>query len=316
MARLIVCLDGTWNSASPPPGVEPTNGLQIARRIAATDPTGVEQTLLYEPGLGVDGWFSHLKAYPGSGLSRILVQAYRRLAAMWRPADELFLIGVSRGAYLALNLARWMDWGGLPEPSPSDEDLEERFSLLLRGDHEGLAALPARRPVPVRFLGCFDTVSALGLPVKGLRRLTRPRTPWLGNHLPPNVAIARHALSIEEHREPFRPEIWTPPAAPGQSVEQVWFPGGHGDVCGGFGRRELSDHALLWMMAEAEKAGLAFDPARRDTDLRPRPEAAASPATGLNLLMRSARRRPLATWPETERLDSSAVGRGADAARP
>lgn len=315
MARLIVCLDGTWNSAAPPPGVEPTNGLQIVRRVAPVAPDGLVQTVLYEPGLGVDGLGSHFAAYPGWGLSRILRRAYARLAETWAPGDELFLIGVSRGAFLCQNLAHWLDWGGLPQ-NASAAEIDQRFELLLRADASALAALPSRRPVPIRFLGAFDTVAALGLPLAGLRRLTRPVAPQLGNRLPANVAVARHALAVEEDREPFRPEIWTPPSAPGQSVEQLWLPGGHADVCGGFGRRELSDYALLWMMAEAERAGLAFDPLRRDDGLRPDPSVAPSPATGVNHLMRRVHRRPLRTWPETERLDPAAAGRGPAAKLP
>lgn len=50
-----------------------------------------------------------------------------------------------------------------------------------------------------------------------------------------------------------------------QDIEEVWFPGCHADIGGGWPRAEgeewpLSHAPLVWMVREAEKAGLAFDP--------------------------------------------------------
>ena len=305
--RIAVCLDGTWNSNPPLPGVEPTNGLQIANRIASTGADGVKQIVLYEPGVG-SGW-SHLAGYPGYGIGRIIRRAYRRLAQTWQPGDEVFFFGVSRGAYQALSVARWIDPAGLPE-NPSPEAVERSFALYRDRDEAVLQALPGRRPVPIRFLGAFDAVEALGLPIPGLRALTRPRVGRHPRQLPSNVEIARHALALDEVRGAFEPAVWRPPLHAGQSVDQVWFSGSHADVCGGFGKREISDHTLLWMMAEAEQAGLTFDTARRDEGLRPEPRTAPSlQFGGLHRLVRQYLRRPLTIWPETERLAPSAAHR-------
>lgn len=56
-----------------------------------------------------------------------------------------------------------------------------------------------------------------------------------------------------------------------QDVEEVWFPGGHADIGGGWPKMPgenwpLSHTPLVWMVHEAEKAGLKFDP-RKITDL-------------------------------------------------
>ncbi len=310
--RIVLCLDGTWNSDPPLFRSHPTNILQIHRRLASRDAAGVEQLSLYEPGVGAGR--SHLAGYAGWTVGRIIRRAYLRLARTWREGDELFLFGLSRGAYQALTVARWLDWGGLPELDVSDREIKRRFALYRDLDEQALCALPARRPVPVRFLGAFDTVEALGLPLRGLHKLTRPDVGYHSRELPANVEIARHALALDEERGAFEPAVWPPAhpgqSPPGQSVEQVWFPGSHGDVCGGFGNRAHSDHTLLWMMSEAERAGLAFDPARRDADLSPKPEARPSrPFGGLHRLVARLPRTPGATWPETERLDASATPR-------
>ena len=52
-----------------------------------------------------------------------------------------------------------------------------------------------------------------------------------------------------------------------QDAEEIWFPGGHADVGGGFhpgdGERwQLSHSPLVWMVQEARRAGLRFDKAK------------------------------------------------------
>lgn len=64
------------------------------------------------------------------------------------------------------------------------------------------------------------------------------------------VETARHAVAMDERRHTFSPTLWTD-VAPGRDVEQVWFPGVHGDVGGGYAQAGLSDGVLLWMMEEA-----------------------------------------------------------------
>ncbi len=85
------------------------------------------------------------------------------------------------------------------------------------------------------------------------------RSPILRSNV--NVSVARQALAIDERRTDFRPEIWRD-AHTGQSVEQRWFPGSHGDVGGQLGgleaARPLSNLSLVWMLEKAEGAGLTL----------------------------------------------------------
>ncbi|RAK71882.1 T6SS phospholipase effector Tle1-like catalytic domain-containing protein [Aspergillus fijiensis CBS 313.89] len=51
----------------------------------------------------------------------------------------------------------------------------------------------------------------------------------------------------------------------GQDIQEVWFPGGHADIGGGWKLGEdevwpLSHAPLVWMVQEAQRAGLQFDP--------------------------------------------------------
>ena len=62
-------------------------------------------------------------------------------------------------------------------------------------------------------------------------------------------------------REVFEPVLWDCPEGwPGQRVQQVWFPGTHGDVGGQLSgyeaARPLANVSLQWMLEKAETCGL------------------------------------------------------------
>jgi uncharacterized protein (DUF2235 family) len=80
-----------------------------------------------------------------------------------------------------------------------------------------------------------------------------------------DIAIGRHAIAIDERRAFFRSNLWhpTPDGGP-KDVRQVWFPGVHCDVGGGYPEAEsgLSKLSLHWMLGEAGKAHLIVDPGR------------------------------------------------------
>jgi len=108
-------------------------------------------------------------------------------------------------------------------------------------------------------IGAWDTVGALGIPLRGFRSLTHARYQFHDTELSGIVQLACHALAIDEHRAPFAPTLWTYKAKTGQQVEQVWFCGAHSDIGGGYAETALSDIALDWMLGKARGAGLAFD---------------------------------------------------------
>jgi hypothetical protein len=74
--------------------------------------------------------------------------------------------------------------------------------------------------------------------------------------LSPSVQTARHAVALDEMRASFQPTLWTDA---GPDTGQVWFPGVHCDVGGGYRESGLSDGALAWMIEEARQCGLAFN---------------------------------------------------------
>src|SRR6202048_1094308 len=81
------------------------------------------------------------------------------------------------------------------------------------------------------------------------------------------VSWARHAISIDEHRKSFPRVPWggsysEKKTEPADWFVQRWFAGNHSDVGGSYLENEsrLSDISLEWMLEEAVKVGLKYDP--------------------------------------------------------
>ena len=79
--------------------------------------------------------------------------------------------------------------------------------------------------------------------------------------LSPIVDHAFHALAIDEKRLSFPASVWGyPNHKDNLTVEQVWFPGNHANVGGGYSESSLSDIALDWMLSRIadKRLGLQF----------------------------------------------------------
>ncbi|MCK1266770.1 DUF2235 domain-containing protein [Bradyrhizobium sp. 49] len=91
--------------------------------------------------------------------------------------------------------------------------------------------------------------------------LAPPKHKFYDTTLNRNVSYAKHAISIDENRADFKRVPWSPTAEKQDQrdahgnlyFEQVWFPGVHADIGGGYLENEarLSDVALKWMVAGA-----------------------------------------------------------------
>ena len=120
----------------------------------------------------------------------------------------------------------------------------------------------------IRFVGVWDTVAAYGGPIV---EITRAIDNWFFPLSMPDycldkrVLCARHALAIDDERDAFHPLLWdevheqeliASKKVAADRLKQVWFTGMHADVGGGYPDESLSYVSLLWMMEEAEQAGL------------------------------------------------------------
>ena len=236
--QLIVCCDGTWND---PDDATHIDRIRQAGRAALPEPEHV----FYDKGVGLEPGMRLSGGALGKGLSQNVRDAYRWLARHYADGAEIYVFGFSRGAYTARSLAGFMNYAGILQASDEGaiEDAYEayRFRQQERVNarfHES-AAHGRSRQVRLRFLGVFDTVGALGVPldwVKGITAdLPHVNLQFHDTRLCGNVDVACQALAIDERRGPFEPTWWEAPqpgATVPEKVMQVWFPGVHSDVGG------------------------------------------------------------------------------------
>ena len=274
--RIVICADGTWNKPEQRDHLGPsaTNVAKFAAVVLPEDAQRVTQVVYYHKGVGVSGGiFARLSGGAfGEGISTNIEDCYLFVMNNYRPGDELFLVGFSRGAYTVRSLAGLIRNCGILK----QEHLfrySEAYALYRDRDPNSHPRAPAaekfRRDfawpdAEIRFIGVWDTVGALGIPISALRFWNKAHYEFHDVTLSTHVRGAYHALALDEERKPFLPTLWARgnDAPAEQVLEQVWFPGSHCDVGGGFSDAGLSDGALTFMCDRASRHGLAIDMTR------------------------------------------------------
>ena len=288
--KVVVCCDGTWNDPADRTNVFRTYDLLRGtltpsddeplgddRRVArGWTPDGEKMLLYYDTGVGTKKWRRGSGGVFGAGLGENVCQAYAFLAEHWQDGDELYLFGFSRGAFTVRSLSGLLGCAGLPTRF-SQGAIDAAWDFYRtppreREPRDQVLAVYEPKSLTVRFLGVYDTVGSLGVPVPQLGWLNGLIERALGGvirfhdtALGRNVETACQALAIHERRGTFKPVVWS--RAPGrverpdgtvcpQQILQVWFAGSHGNVGGGYPQTDLSDIAFDWMMRRAVDQGL------------------------------------------------------------
>ncbi|KAI8635092.1 hypothetical protein F5Y19DRAFT_135490 [Xylariaceae sp. FL1651] len=119
--------------------------------------------------------------------------------------------------------------------------------------------------IRVLAIGVWDTVGSLGIPdVEILSRLGVKRSTheyqFYNTHLSNRIQHGFHALALDETRGPFSPTLWERrPQEQGTSdLRQVWFPGSHGNIGGGWSDQGFANTTLAWMMDQLSSVGCEF----------------------------------------------------------
>ncbi|AUH35160.1 hypothetical protein CUV01_02750 [Paracoccus tegillarcae] len=222
--------------------------------------------LHYAAGQQWNHWRTIPELASGTGMEARIGEAYGWLASGYAPGDQIFLLGYSRGAFAVRSLAGMIGRIGLLRDRYATE---RHIRLAWRyyqdgGDAKIMAAFHKRRchaQVPIRMVGCFDTVMALGIRLPLLWMLTEPRHRFHDAHLGADVDFGFQALSLDETRAAFAPLIWDDASQAGR-IEQAWFRGAHADIGGQLSglefARPLANIPLIWMMERAEAVGLSL----------------------------------------------------------
>jgi len=140
----------------------------------------------------------------------------------------------------------------------ADEAARRKADTVIR--RRTYHAVNPEAKVDIRFIGVWDTVGAVGVPFDEMKEwLSRFFPVWFtDNTLGPEVTRACHALSIDDERRTFYPELWNEQNGRDLRIKQVWFSGVHSNVGGGYPKQGMSLVTLDWMLTEAGEAGLRF----------------------------------------------------------
>jgi hypothetical protein len=285
--RIVVCSDGTGNTAIKDRG---TNVFKVFEAVDLNghrlDPTLTPQVALYDDGVGTED-FKPLKLIGGAfgwGLTRNVKALYKELARVYDPGDEIYMFGFSRGAFTVRTLAGLISTCGLVDPQKVEP---KTFGSLEKAVDAAYAAYrrcyqpwlwqfvvaPTKDAgkkfkdvhsvlpdVPIRFLGVWDTVDAVGLPfhIADVWNAMAYRFKFPDHDLSSIVQRACQALSVDDPRQSFYPQLWNEKAGESR-ITQVWFAGVHSNVGGGYPKQGMSLVPLDWMLAEAERAGEPFN---------------------------------------------------------
>jgi uncharacterized protein (DUF2235 family) len=289
MARnIVVCMDGTWNDPTERTNVYKLFHMLAGNEIEISEQGAIRSHLLkasqdlkafYLEGVGANGRSQGvIGGSLGIGLHDRVIDAYLLVSQCYVEGDKIWVFGFSRGSWSARSLAGLIASAGLLE-NPSEKDAAQRAEIqwmefkYQRAGATGDAYWAGKDQQPIRLVGVWDTVGALGIPLfNGLRainQLERQLFDFADTNLSPRVQFGAHALSIDETRFDFTPTLWN--ARDG--VEQVWFAGVHADVGGGYGHTGLSDLALQWMADRVNRlsARIQLDTAVLGSSFKPDP---------------------------------------------
>ena len=280
--QLIVCCDGTNNTLTG--GSHDTNVTKLCELLALGDG---DQLLYYDPGVGNPGElpgatfsenlsrrYERLRALAfGRGIYENIADAYVFLMCHYRPGDQIFLYGFSRGAFTARSLGGLVTQFGLLRPEMqglvptllhiyfSDRQQSQVSYQRIKEQISALFCDADYRQAPIWFVGVWETVESVGAPL--FRRVITASPTIVGKRF----HHVRQALALDEYRRSFAPRpYYIAPhfdyAAHDQSIRQLWFAGSHGDVGGGYftSASRLSNEALHWMLNESVACGLRLAP--------------------------------------------------------
>ncbi len=264
MTKIIAIIDGTMSRLDYGLATHAGNAFKLCLKLPPTT-----RKIFYDPGVQGEGLRKWLQVASGAGLNLSIAKIYEKISRHYQPGDEIFLFGYSRGAYAVRLIAGMIYRMGLLQKEHANL---QNAGHVLRAYNELHYSQPYVDPnllpkaaflqdVEISFLGVWDTVKALGIPLPFMHRLTPMKVEYKDLEVPANVRIARHALAKDEHRWMFEPELWAS-AAPQSDMRQELFAGDHAVIGGQIERNQevrlLANFSFHWMLDEAEKAGLAL----------------------------------------------------------
>ncbi|RAL59466.1 hypothetical protein DID88_006582 [Monilinia fructigena] len=274
----------------------PSNVTRLSRALRRYGRDGTHQIIYYHSGVGTGSSMMDTISggMLGTGISENIREVYSFIAANYAPGDEIILVGFSRGAFTARSVAGMISDIGLltrhgmtnfyaifkDQENFRNPDYKDIFPELpfphkprdgneykKRLVDEGLTRVydPNGSRIRVHAVAVWDTVGSLGIPnIALLAKLGLPHSTkeykFHDTNLSGYIRHAFQALALDEHRRPFSPAVWEIRDFDDDPTDlrQVWFPGCHANVGGGYDDQEIANITLAWMMDQLASIGVAF----------------------------------------------------------
>ncbi|KAI0976077.1 hypothetical protein F4678DRAFT_456402 [Xylaria arbuscula] len=271
--RIIVCCDGTWQNsdngyAKSKSNLQvPSNVTRISRCFKRTCQDGTFQIIYYQSGVGsrsgiIDRLFGG--AF-GTGISENIREAYAFICANYVDGDEIVLLGFSRGAFTARSIGGMISDLGLLTRHGQDY-FYPIFKDMQNWSNEKYDDPYPTAPFTNKPKG-EDAASIYRerLVEKGYSRVKGNNGQgvlirFYNTHLSNKIQHGFHALALDEVRGPFAPTLWErrPQEQDTSDLRQVWFPGSHANIGGGWPDQGVADTTLAWMMDQLSSVGCEF----------------------------------------------------------
>ncbi|CAB4437934.1 unnamed protein product [Rhizophagus irregularis] len=267
--NIVVLCDGTWNSKN-----SRTNVYALYRELILG-----QQHVRYINGVGIGesalGFI--IDGAVALSLDTKIKEGYKYIVEHYKPGDDIWLFGFSRGAYTVRCIAGMIRNCGIikVDRDITSEQVDERVDRAYHNYRnrdkiyhpEGTGSdefkkkfsYPDSEKPVIKFLGLWETVGAHGLPVyvvgEGFKYLE-----FYDQVVPNIVNFACQALAIHERTSFFEPCHIYPNSSRTVTVKETWFPGIHSEICGGtylsFGGNErISKATMLWMIEHIVQIG-------------------------------------------------------------
>ncbi len=242
-----------WVSQDDPSKAYPPIVTNLVKTYTGLAPDGPRQITHYFRGIGNDDEHDALnQKVEGAWATQeehIRNAAYCEFLQSYRRGDQVSILGFSRGAASARLFARDLAVRGFAK----EATIESRYGRVrnsgqVRHDVWTLTTKWAGKPliagdeIPIAFLGVWDTVPT---------NVSAKPGDW---RVPDTVAHAVHCLALDETRELFTPTLLQYPKSRAATMKEVWFPGAHSDVGGGYFNDALARVALNFMWNNWESA--------------------------------------------------------------
>ena len=168
--NIVVFSDGTGQEGGK------GNNTNVYKLFNMVEDRTADQITFYDRGLGT-GFRKITGNISGMGISQNIYECYKFIFENYLADDNIFLFGFSRGATTVRSLSGFIHlFGILPKSRP--ELIKQAYKIYKIEDSEerkkradDLVARHHNQWTKVKFIGVWDTVDALGLPIKSISTL-------------------------------------------------------------------------------------------------------------------------------------------------